>query len=488
MIGQELCDQPLWEAGDLGKAIPDSRHAISMALPTWRDVIGYEEKDPRVIDAIESGYPRFLIHPDVRRLARTVVPERPALPYPSGKTANECAQFVVRKSGVKTECIDAGRFWVVTTDEAGSPALHQFWQHAGTGLSSRSAEIFARGMDEPPGGESARKSLRNRLAAWYDCQSSDVFLYHTGMAAFTAAHGYLRQAHPQLPTLQLGFPYVDSLKVQEIFGTRATLICELGESLPTQVEATLNRGAHSGCFLEVPGNPMLGTPDIQSILPLLRQHGIPLIVDDTVATSANIDLREHADLIITSLTKFPAGSGDVMGGALIVRPESPHANALREAIGSEHEELMGSADAHILDTHSVGFPERMQQHNAGGLYLTERLHQHPATGCVYYPKWQENEAYEKLRRPDGGYGALLTILFNNAPEAAPAFYDRLRMTKGPSLGTHYSLACPFTLLAHYHELDWAEDCGVSRYLVRISVGLEDPEDLWQRCQSALEAI
>jgi cystathionine gamma-synthase len=80
MIGQELCDQPLWEAGDLGKAIPDSRHAISMALPTWRDVIGYEEKDPRVIDAIESGYPRFLIHPDVRRLARTVVPERPRPP------------------------------------------------------------------------------------------------------------------------------------------------------------------------------------------------------------------------------------------------------------------------------------------------------------------------------------------------------------------------------------------------------------------------
>jgi cystathionine gamma-synthase len=49
----------------------------------------------------------------------------------------------------------------------------------------------------------------------------------------------------------------------------------------------------------------------------------------------------------------------------------------------------------------------------------------------------------------------------------------------------FTLACPFTLLAHYTELEWAESCGVSRHLIRISVGLEDPEDLWQRLEQAL---
>ena len=49
----------------------------------------------------------------------------------------------------------------------------------------------------------------------------------------------------------------------------------------------------------------------------------------------------------------------------------------------------------------------------------------------------------------------------------------------------FTLACPFTLLAHYTELEWAESCGVSRYLIRISVGLEDPDDLWQRLETAL---
>jgi cystathionine gamma-synthase len=52
--------------------------------------------------------------------------------------------------------------------------------------------------------------------------------------------------------------------------------------------------------------------------------------------------------------------------------------------------------------------------------------------------------------------------------------------KGPSLGTVFTLADPFTLLAHFGELDWAESCGVSRHLIRLSTGLEDPEDLWQR--------
>ena len=64
--------------------------------------------------------------------------------------------------------------------------------------------------------------------------------------------------------------------------------------------------------------------------------------------------------------------------------------------------------------------------------------------------------------------------------------NSLRVSKGPSLGTNYSLACPYTLLAHYGELGWAEDCGVPRDLVRISTGLEEVDDLVGRFEEALE--
>jgi cystathionine gamma-synthase len=64
----------------------------------------------------------------------------------------------------------------------------------------------------------------------------------------------------------------------------------------------------------------------------------------------------------------------------------------------------------------------------------------------------------------------------------------LRFSKGPNLGTYFSLCCPFTLLAHFDELDWAEHCGVSRYLLRFSVGLEPATDLIDRVREALDRL
>ena len=70
---------------------------------------------------------------------------------------------------------------------------------------------------------------------------------------------------------------------------------------------------------------------------------------------------------------------------------------------------------------------------------------------------------------------------------AERFYDALEVSKGPSLGTNFTLACPYVLLAHYNELEWAEECGLPKHLLRVSVGLEDPENLWQRFEKAFRA-
>ena len=65
-------------------------------------------------------------------------------------------------------------------------------------------------------------------------------------------------------------------------------------------------------------------------------------------------------------------------------------------------------------------------------------------------------------------------------------YDALRISKGPSLGTEFSLACPYTLLAHYDEMDWVENCGVPRDLIRLSVGIEPIDQLTKALQEALK--
>ncbi len=82
----------------------------------------------------------------------------------------------------------------------------------------------------------------------------------------------------------------------------------------------------------------------------------------------------------------------------------------------------------------------------------------------------------------------MSVVVKDADRNAMAFYDHLRVCKGPSLGANYTLACPYTLLAHYDELDSVAAQGVSPYLVRVSVGLEDLTELKARFDEALSYV
>ena len=123
---------------------------------------------------------------------------------------------------------------------------------------------------------------------------------------------------------------------------------------------------------------------------------------------------------------------------------------------------------------------------------------------VFYPMWTTRGHYDKCRArargtdgsdgeakgedagEEGGYGGLFSLVFANAP-AAHAFFDALPFYKGPSLGTNFTLACPYTILAHYAELPWAATFGVRETLVRVSVGLEERQWLLDAFRTALEA-
>jgi cystathionine gamma-synthase len=486
MDARDLLEHPAWRAEDLGQPLPDSEHAVSVALPRWQDVVGYEEKWPEVVEKLRCGYPRFVIHRLVRELARHLAGEEGCLPFPSRKSAEECIAFIARQSGAAARLVERDGEFGVVAPPAGADSLKAFWQHTGLIVSTRRAASILRGTGAPALDERAIKdSLRHQLAALYDCAPDDVFLQPTGMAALYAALKVVRTRRPDAPTVQLGFPYVDTYKLQEKFGSAATLLHDL-HHCPEDLELLAGHGSLAGCFTEIPGNPLLGAADLREVTPILRRHGVPLIADDVVATPFNVDLRPHADLIATGLTKYLAGTGDAMGGALICNPGSPYHAELKAVAAAQHEELLWVEDAAVLDAQVGGFADRMRLHNANGLEIAERLRLHPAVEQVWFPKWSFGSAYEAVRRPDGGWGALVTFLPRDAELTAPKIYDALEVCKGPSLGTVFTLACPFTLLAHYSELDWAEACGVPRNLIRLSVGLEDVEEIWRRIRTALD--
>ncbi len=487
MNPSDLLTAPLWREGDLGRPLPPSAHAVSVALPRWQDVVGYEEKRPEVLQHLRQGYPRFVIHPLVAQVAHELGAGRPCLPFPSPRVARDGVAFVSRMSGEPAETVALRGMNGVVTTVAGQPALKAFWQHTGWIVCSRQAEAWLAGAPVAADGPAHLASLRRQLAGLYDCAEDDVYLTPTGMAAQARALEVVTERTPGRPTAQLGFPYVDTFKLQQKLGNGGHLLHDL-DRIHEELGQLLERTPLAACFCEIPGNPLLGSADLRRITPVARRHGIPLVIDDVVATPYNVDLRAHADLVATSLTKHMVGTCDAMGGALICNPRSPYYAQLKRIVGNRHEELLDATEAAVLDRQLRGFPERMARHNANGLLVAERLRAHPAIERVWYPRWEFSEVYEALRRPGGGWGCLVTFLPRDAATRSPVIYDRLRLCKGPSLGTIFTLACPFTLLAHYSELDWAEACGVSRYLIRLSVGLEDPEVVWERIESALAYV
>lgn len=149
---------------------------------------------------------------------------------------------------------------------------------------------------------------------------------------------------------------------------------------------------------------------------------------------------------------------------------------------------MFERDAIVLERNSRHFEERVRATNEIAEEVFAFVSGHLKVAKCYFPSQQTQEFYEQVRRKDGGYGALFSFELIGGESVAKAFYNNLDVSKGPSLGTDFTLACPYTLLAHYGELDWAAARGAKRDLLRVWVGLEDPEEIIERFDRAFEAI
>lgn len=248
----------------------------------------------------------------------------------------------------------------------------------------------------------------------------------------------------------------------------------------TALETDLQSGLEiDALYTEFPGNPLLNSPDLSRLQELATRYGFLLVVDETVGTAVNLALLPCCDIICSSLTKMFSGGCNVMGGSTVLNPKSPAYNNLREVFSQQPREPYFPLDVFAMEKNSRDIASRVRKASTNAEELVTVLRSHPAVSEVHYPKDSPSQAiYDRFRRPDAGYGFLLSITFTT-PEAAMAFYDALHVAKGPSLGTNFTLCCAFTLLAHFRELEWAAQFGVVEHLVRISIGVEDLDLLKQ---------
>jgi len=494
-----LLEAPLWREEDLGKPLPPSPHATSVCLPLWEHVVGYEEGRPEVRDKLELGYPRFVLHPYVEELfliaeERYAEPGQRCFVFPSRKSAQRCKAFLCAASPQAEDEIDIENFGgspnlhVVTMPGALRDTAKKFWQHFGEIVSSRWAEAVVEGSSAMHGGAMAKRALRERIAGWTHTAPRDVFLYPSGMGAMAAAHRMCMALAPGAKSIQIGFPYVDVYKIQEVQEPGAHFYLDARAENLEELKRTLQSEEISCIICEVPGNPLLSCINIPEMAKLAHAHDVPLIVDDTAATYYNIDVASYADIVVSSLTKAVSGVGDVCAGALLLSPQSEYYTVFQSHQIKEYEDWLYPDDAVLLEMNSRDFPERIRKMNETAASLCIWLNGHPKVDLVFYPAYECRDDYDLVRRPEGGYGCLFSLLVRDPWVNAPKFYDALEICKGPSLGTNFSLACPYTLLAHYDELEWAEQCGVSRWLIRVSIGLEPYEELRARFERAFAQL
>jgi cystathionine gamma-synthase len=309
---------------------------------------------------------------------------------------------------------------------------------------------------------------------------TDVYLYPSGMAAiFNAHHALLQVAETKNKSVCFGFPYVDTLNILKKFGPGVHFFGFGDDESLEDMESQLKSGEIkiTALFCECPSNPLLKTPNLKKIRELADEYNFAVVIDETVGNFVNIHVLPYADIVASSLTKVFSGDSNVMAGSLILNPESKMYHTLKKYFDDEYEDLFWAEDALYLERNSRDFAERSAKINETALATVDLLQQNPLISKVYYPSISDTKHYyDAIKTPNGGYGGLISFIFKE-PEDAICFFNAVNLHKGPSLGTNFTLACPYAILAHYQELDEIAKWDIDRNLIRISIGLELESDL-----------
>jgi len=243
-------------------------------------------------------------------------------------------------------------------------------------------------------------------------------------------------------------------------------------------------------WLETPSNPLLKIVDIQSISNQLKDSDITLVCDNTFASPYNQQpLTQGADVVLHSSTKYLGGHSDLIGGSLIIKDDQNLADKiqyLQNAAGA----IPSPFDCYLLIRSIKTLSVRMERHNFNGLEIAKFLDQHSKIKRVMYPGLDSDPNHKIAKKQMNGFGGILSIDIKTDFEGIKRFLDNLSIfTLAESLGGVESLIEHPAIMTHASiDKKIREELGITDGLLRLSVGIEDKDDLIEVLAKALQTV
>jgi len=240
-------------------------------------------------------------------------------------------------------------------------------------------------------------------------------------------------------------------------------------------------------WLETPSNPLLNIVDVEMVVDIAKKHNLLTVIDNTFATPYFLRPIEYGvDLVVHSTTKYLNGHCDVVGGAVVTTTDelTQRVQFLLNAMGT----CASPFDCWLVLRGIETLPVRMRQHEKNAIAVTSYLKGHPAVKRLFYPGLKSHPGYEIAKRQMKGFGGVVSFEIKGGTEMVNTFLKRIKVfSLAESLGGVISLAeHPATMSHASMPKDYRKNVGITDELIRLSVGLENVDDLIDDLGQALE--
>lgn len=329
-----------------------------------------------------------------------------------------------------------------------------------------------------------RVALEKQLASLENAEFASAF--GSGMAATSAVMNLLSAGDHVVASDDLyGGTYRLFSRVLQRYGLTFTYV---DASNAVALAAAITPATRM-IWLESPTNPLLKLVDIRAVCEIARDKRVIVAVDNTFATPYfQQPLGLGASVVVHSTTKYIGGHSDAVGGVAITNDRELHETIKfhQNSVGG----VPGPLDAWLTMRGAKTLALRMREHERNAIAVAQYLEKHPKVERVHYPGLPSHPQHELAKRQMSGFGGMLSFTLRVPEERAMAFAATLRyFSLAESLGGVESLICHPARMTHGSiPKEERERRGVTDGLLRLSVGVEDAEDLLEDLQSALERL